>query len=349
MWSITISCYYLLRWTLAQGQLFCCPLLVPEFGPRALIKDAVLAVRHNDGISTKASITYGGPASIVVLDQIAGGIFLWEWATTLYFDWRLLSSGTAERRWPTILYIFSRLAALVTVFLQFLGLNLVLESPFNCDALSLAIVMFAYLSMLLSSALIALRIIAIWNRKIPVVLFASVAFLANFACLLYGIILNNGSVLKPAATVCMDMDAVRDKLNIIVAFVTDVLMLIVMMIGIWRMRGSGSLWRVVYYQGIIWLLFAVLCYSSLIILILLHLDEALYSLFPVPLAVAMTICATRMHRGLYEYANPNKTEVPTNGAHTTLQFCRGSLATRDMESRMSLANAPNTDVRYSEE
>ncbi|OBZ76358.1 hypothetical protein A0H81_02914 [Grifola frondosa] len=64
---------------------------------------------------------------------VAGGIYIWDWVNTLYFDWRLASGGREIWRWPALVYLLARFTNLVAVICQFMIMNL--QNEPNCDAL----------------------------------------------------------------------------------------------------------------------------------------------------------------------------------------------------------------------
>ncbi|OBZ65994.1 hypothetical protein A0H81_14030 [Grifola frondosa] len=186
--------------------------------------------------------------------------------------------------------------------------------PHSIRGVMRAMFFFAYAAVALTSALIAFRIVAIWNRSLPVVFFVSAAVLVNAAFVLYGLIHAGGSVWNTELNGCQVLDSVRSRLDVIVTFVTDFLMLVVMIVGTWMKRGSGSLWRLVYRQGHVWLLIAVLSYVPLVVLISLNLNDSINMMLQLPLCVSMAVCAMRMHRGLYEYAHANQVIVNVSEA-----------------------------------
>ncbi|OBZ65986.1 hypothetical protein A0H81_14022 [Grifola frondosa] len=241
--------------------------------------------------------------SYIVLAQICDAVFVWELVTTLYFDWKLLSAGREEWRWPTLLYFLSRLTTFVFAIFQFVTYNL--KSEFDCNALIQTLVVFAYFPMGFSSALIGLRIVAIFNRKVLVVIFVTAAVCTNIALFIYGVIVFGNSFWDPETMSCVVTGTVKNRLNIVVTFTLDVMMLIVMLIGIWRVRGSGSLWRLVYRQGLIWLFIAVLAYVPPIVLLSLNLNDDMNLLFQSPLTIAMWGIIVFCNRGLYEHAHPD--------------------------------------------
>ncbi|OBZ76363.1 hypothetical protein A0H81_02911 [Grifola frondosa] len=162
-------------------------------------------------------------------------------------------------KWPTLMYFLSRLTALTSVICEVISLNI--RSKVNCDALVRILLVCGYLAMALSTALIALRIIAIWNRKRSIMFIVGTAFVINVAFLLYGCITDE-RIWEPVET----------NLSTGAAMVPDRSPLLCPLCGPYIPESN----------------------------------DAMNLMFQTPLYVAMTICATRMHRGLYEYANPNQ-------------------------------------------
>ncbi|OBZ75312.1 hypothetical protein A0H81_04978 [Grifola frondosa] len=231
-----------------------------KFLPSSTVPSEVRSILRMSTNWQDPSVVIRNYVSFGTLAQVTGGIFLWEWVTTLYFDWRLLSVGRANWRWPTLIYVISRLSLLVTVICKFITFNV--KNEVNCNALARIVIAFGYFAMVLSSLLIALRmnVIAIWNWKLPITFFVIITALVNTVFLFYGLIYDRGSIWNPIAGACVMLKTDRNRLSIFVAFGTDVLMLIVMLIGIWVHRGTGSLWKLVQHRGLIWFAVAVLSY-----------------------------------------------------------------------------------------
>ncbi|OBZ76360.1 hypothetical protein A0H81_02912 [Grifola frondosa] len=151
--------------------------------------------------------------------------------------------------------------------------------------------------------------------------FVGFTFLVNVGCLLYGTVTDGSTEWSPTYGACLPLHTEQYKMNAFVSFTADVSMLTVMLVGIWINAGTGSLSSLVYRQGLIWFVVAVLFYIPSVVLFVLDLNAPMNMLFETPLYVAMTISATRMHRGLHEYANPSQFAVNvshSSKSHNTL-------------------------------
>ncbi|OBZ71429.1 hypothetical protein A0H81_08934 [Grifola frondosa] len=100
-------------------------------------------------------------AALGTMSWVFGSIFLWEWITTLGFEWRIITRQM-DLKWPMLVCVVSRLSMLGVAIGTFIAQSL--TTQFNCDASFRAMLALGYLSVCLVSFLIALRTIAIWNR-----------------------------------------------------------------------------------------------------------------------------------------------------------------------------------------
>ncbi|OBZ76026.1 hypothetical protein A0H81_03503 [Grifola frondosa] len=255
-------------------------------------------------------VNWNGPATVArdhetqhTLYQVSAGIFLWEWITTLYFDWSLLRPLSSEWRGPTIVYLLCRLTGLGTAICTFIQLNLTFEH--NSDVSLIVLEVTHDANSLQAMTRIRLhRGGAVFGSHRPSnhrnLGSSSVCDPCCRLCLsgkpglyLYGIIRNGGSRWNPTEKACTDLHTTRNSVNLVVS-------------------GAGSLWRLLQRQGAIWLTVSVAFYIPAVVIISMDLKNkyVMNITFQVPPSMAMTICATRMHRGLYEYANLD--EAPRN-------------------------------------
>lgn len=85
--------------------------------------------------------------------------------------------------------------------------------------------------------------------------------------------------------------------NIMVTFFSEVFLLVVTMIGLVRER-DHNLGRLLFNQCIICLVVAILAEVPPFVILFLNLNEPLSLIFQVSCLITMTICVTRMYRGL---------------------------------------------------
>ncbi|OBZ76251.1 hypothetical protein A0H81_02958 [Grifola frondosa] len=106
-----------------------------------------------------------------------------EWVTTLGFEWRLVTRQL-RWKWPMLICILCRFFMLIYVILMLVGLNTTTE--LNCQVALRIILFLNYLCLALSSLLIVLRVIAIWNRNKYVIAFVTLVYCTDIAGLIYG-------------------------------------------------------------------------------------------------------------------------------------------------------------------
>jgi len=94
-----------------------------------------------------------------------------------------------------------------------------------------------------------------------------------------------------------------------------------MLIGLSRMRSrcrSGdtmTLGRLLWKQGVIWLVVSVVAELTPAVFICLDLNEPFNLFFQIPWVITMSIAATRMYRSLSEFLSSNISQktLPTSG------------------------------------
>jgi len=265
--------------------------------------------------------------SVLLLDYIAllkichtlGGLYIWEFVTTLDYEWRVIQ-GHQPYRWTIWIYSFTRLSTLAAVIGNITSLNITGQT--NCQALSTISFIFAYMTSVSSSLLIILRIIAIWNKNKVIVSLVTIIWVANISFIIYGIIQLRSAWIS-AQRVCSIPDYESNKVTIIFMVITDCFLLTVMVIGLLRMRihgaGTFSLGQLLWKQGIIWLLLATVADLPPVVFICLNLNNAFNMMFLMPSMIIMSIAATRMYRSLVDFLSNHvamDSEPPRRIGHT---------------------------------
>ncbi|KAH9017377.1 hypothetical protein EDB85DRAFT_1874457, partial [Lactarius pseudohatsudake] len=190
----------------------------------------------------------------VKLVHVFGGIYIWEWVSTLPFEWEVFT-GQRRFRWSFIAYELCRTMALASIITLLAGFNL--THQFNCEAWFRALLVFSYLGVAFSSLLILLRGVAIWGRSLTVLIFTASVWVCNIGISIFTIM--QGSVVwAPAINTCLITKTTRFRWGITVNFITDVTLLTVMFAGVLNKRNTSGLWRVLYIQGLAWILVAAL-------------------------------------------------------------------------------------------
>ncbi|KAH9054898.1 hypothetical protein EDB87DRAFT_1567925, partial [Lactarius vividus] len=190
----------------------------------------------------------------VKLVHVFGGIYIWEWVSTVQFEWEVFT-GRRRFRWSFVAYELCRTLCLASIITIIAGFNL--THHFNCEAWFRALLVFSYFGIAFSSLLILLRGVAIWGRSLTVLVFTASVWLCNIGTATYSV--RQGSVVwVPAINACLITQTARFRWGITVNFITDVILLTVMFAGVLNKRNTTGLWKVLYIQGLSWIFVAAL-------------------------------------------------------------------------------------------
>jgi hypothetical protein len=239
--------------------------------------------------------------AVVKLWHVVDGIFIWEFFVTLDYEWSIFQRRRPYR-WTIWIYSLTRVCTLIAVSLNMLGFDS--TSPIDCQLWVVFELIFAYFAFAAASLLIVLRIIAIWDKNRIVVAIAMSAWLTNVAFLIHGITQLHATW-SPTQSVCAVLNIESSKNNIIITLVTDVVLLLTMLAGLLRLRQYGTmmgLWRLLWRQGLIWLLLATVSEVTPTVFISLNLNDPLNLMFQTPSLIVMAIAATRMYRSLTDFS-----------------------------------------------
>ncbi|KAI9510173.1 hypothetical protein F5148DRAFT_1181223 [Russula earlei] len=236
--------------------------------------------------------------AFVKFNHVVDGLYLWEFLTTLDYEWSVIR-GQRPYRWTIWIYSVSRIAALLTVILNLLGLDL--NREINCQAWITFVWIFAFIGISGGSLLIVLRVFAIWSRNKAIMVFVTSVWGANVAFLIQGVARIRAAWV-PVRGTCAMLNIQSTKSTFIVLFATDTILLLTMLVGLLHMRHSdGSTFylpRLLWKQGVMWILLATIADLLPMIFISLDLNDVFSVMFLMPCLIAMTIGPTRMYRSL---------------------------------------------------
>jgi hypothetical protein len=236
----------------------------------------------------------------VKLIHVFGGIYLWEWVSTVQFEWEVLT-GRRQFRWSFVAYEISRTLCLAAVITILAGFNL--THRFNCEVWFRAVLVFSYFAIAFTSLLVLLRGVAIWGRSLSVLILTACIWLVNIGFAFYSV--TKGAIeWIPAANACFISKTEQFRWGISVNFVTVEILLAVMFAGVLSKRNTTGLWRVLYMQGLTWIFIASLSEMLPSIFSWLNINDGWNLMFQVPHMVIIVIMATRVYRDLFEYINP---------------------------------------------
>ncbi|KAI0256380.1 hypothetical protein BJV78DRAFT_1151128 [Lactifluus subvellereus] len=197
-------------------------------------------------------------------------------------------------------------ATLLAVVVIFVGFNS--TTPIDCK-------IFAYLAFVFASALIVLRIVAIWERNLVISAIAVAAWLMNIAFYIRSVV-RAESVWSSESNSCLVLYSERSFTNVIVTLVEDSVLLVLMLSGLRRYRESGKvgIWGLLYRQGLLWIVLVTVAEipsagTSLLRFacganISFPMQTDYFNLmFQTPELIMMAVGASRIYRGLADYSS----------------------------------------------
>ncbi|KAH9026028.1 hypothetical protein EDB85DRAFT_2291988 [Lactarius pseudohatsudake] len=108
--------------------------------------------------------------------------------------------------------------------------------------------------------------------------------------------------------VCTVTNTLETRANILVTFVTDLVLLALrlMLTGLLRWenaRQKGGIWWLLFTQGLAWMIIVTVAEAPITVFILLNLNDPMNLMFQLPAVITMTIGASRVYRGLSDYVH----------------------------------------------
>ncbi|KAH9032906.1 hypothetical protein EDB85DRAFT_2145301 [Lactarius pseudohatsudake] len=217
--------------------------------------------------------------ALVKLYHVMGGVLIWEFVVNIGFEYSVFT-GKRKFRSSFLLYLGARwfpLFAIIGILVRFDSANRI-----NCQAYVVSAFLFSYLSVISASALIVLRIAAIWGLNKVAISIASAAWLANTGSLIHSV-----AVIRPtwSGGICKITNPSETKINFLVTFVTDLVLLVLMLTGLLRWENAhqrGGVWWLLYTQGLAWMIIVVVAEALVTGFVLLNLNEPVNLMFQAP-------------------------------------------------------------------
>ncbi|KAH9036718.1 hypothetical protein EDB83DRAFT_2677898 [Lactarius deliciosus] len=222
----------------------------------------------------------------------------WEFFTSLWFEWQIIT-GRRSYRWSIWLYSGCRLSALFAIITIFVGFNV--TTPINCRVWLVFVFFFAYSAFVFASALIVLRIVAIWERNWLVCTIAIAAWLVNIAFYIRNMTWSGAQNNQQ----CLVIKTDRNLTTIVVTLAEDLVLLILMLTGLRRYGDVGmyGLWRFLHRQGLLWLVLVTVAEIPTTVFIILNLNDYFNLMFQTPELIMMAVGASRIYRSLADYSS----------------------------------------------
>jgi len=268
------------------------------------------------------------------------GLYFWEFVTTLDFEWSVIRKHRPFL-WTMWVYTFTRIFTLIAIIFTLVGMNS--TSRNRCEVETVFQLLFGYLANASASLLIVLRILAIWNKNNVIIAIAAGAWGINA-------IFQIQCIVRIRVT-CQEANLQISKLNILVTLATDITLLLIMFFGLLRLgfheRSTFGLGRLVWKQGVIWLLVATIAEVLPAVLLCLNLNVPFDYMFLPPSMVTLSIAATRIYRCLADQASFGRTkhlsglDSSERSGHVEWEANRGPITVRRME--VAISNTSDQD------
>ncbi|KAI9508998.1 hypothetical protein F5148DRAFT_1283412 [Russula earlei] len=247
--------------------------------------------------------------------HVVKGLFVWEFFTNLDYEWDIIR-GRRPFRWTIWVYSVARISTLAAVFISFVTLDV--TAPINCQ-------IFSYTGIAAASLLIVIRVVAVWNRNRIVVVIAAALWLADIVTIIIGMSrpiallsrmssisfktpfhLQLRAVYFPLRKTCVVLNTHVNTLNILFTLGIDILFLLIMLVGLFDMRrtegGTFGIGRLLWNQGVLWLVIATIAEFPPTIFMLLNLNGVVHSTSFLGWS-RLSIAATRMYRSLTDFVS----------------------------------------------
>ncbi|KAH9962065.1 hypothetical protein BGW80DRAFT_868233 [Lactifluus volemus] len=241
--------------------------------------------------------------AVVKLDHVVAGIYIWETILTADFELEVLRRKKPYR-WTIWLYLGTRYTTLLTFIMYLVDSAIASDSrtKLPCQLLGAIYYALTYASWEFASLLIALRVIAIWDRNKFVSSLAIAIWLVGLSLNICGAVQLRG-VYDPIVEKCITVDVHNYLANVVGMLVVDVVLLVSMVVGLLRYshRSSTGLRHLLYRQCIMWLVLAVIGEAPLMVLLILNFNEAMNNAYLLVTVAIMSIGAARMYRSLFQH------------------------------------------------
>ncbi|KAH9006164.1 hypothetical protein EDB86DRAFT_3070183 [Lactarius hatsudake] len=263
--------------------------------------------------------------ALAKLVHVIGGIYIWEIVSCLGFEYSVISkkrkftwsflvrrpSQLWRRQWrrPDVrdsLYLGCRWCPLFAIALQFLGFDV--SHKIDCQACVILSFMFAYLSFMCTSALIILRVVALWNHTKTIIGFTCAMWLGNTIIYAYSLTTLRSTWTEQPESFCAISHTDHGRISIFSTFTTDLILLVLMLTGLKRWKNaptSCGVWRLLRTQGLIWVMIVTLVELPAAVFIFLNLNDPMNLISQAFAPIIAPLGAARLYRGLIDYPATN--------------------------------------------
>lgn len=249
------------------------------------------------------------------------GLYIWEVATSLSFDWDFIV-GRKKFRWPMIFYFANRYFLLFALIGIAIALNV--SEEIDCQSLYTYNQVFGNASIGLASINLSLRTIAVWSQNKILIVGLVLVIMGHWSLLLHGILLKAAWVPGQGCVITNTNNTLLAATFIYsMCFDFTVLVLTAVKLVIpTRSSERSRLVTLIFGDGLIFFVIAFLSNLIATVFMLLNLNAVMSIIANVPAAIASTIVACRAVRRLTNYTSQGAEVFASTQGSSTLAFGR---------------------------
>ncbi|TBU48466.1 hypothetical protein BD309DRAFT_1015556 [Dichomitus squalens] len=247
--------------------------------------------------TSQQELTRDGAANINVVFA-SFGLYIWEVFQTSDFEWSILQ-GKRKVKWQWGMRCLPFFIARYILVLSIASLmaSFTVKHAINCHSLYIFICVAGNLSIICASVVLMLRTIAVWERKLPIVVALGTLCLAHTALLVRGML-----------TVSAQYDAVQQMCvatalshtNRVFLGVTfwstlgfNLVITVLHVAGLMKSDEGSSVWELLFREGVVYYLIAFTFNALPAIFSIVNLNTTMDLITTVPVTVMTVISATR--------------------------------------------------------
>ncbi|VDB92383.1 unnamed protein product [Peniophora sp. CBMAI 1063] len=240
------------------------------------------------------------------LNSLVAGVMIWDCVSTLEYEWGV---WLGQRKYLWTIWLYSSCRFLLFIFSALMLIaQATIES--NCTVLALTIAVVSYLNLSITALLLALRTIAVWERR-RIVLFLSHGLVAVCFCVNLGSLALDARVLQVIKSGTLDLQGcsgtkTNSRLAVVITVLgTDGILIGMMMTGLVRMPKEirRGIIKHLYMSGLLWMMLVVAVEVPVFVLNVLDLNGTMNDMLSSVAIAGASICATRLYRSLAEWTH----------------------------------------------
>ncbi|KZT21539.1 hypothetical protein NEOLEDRAFT_1073397 [Neolentinus lepideus HHB14362 ss-1] len=228
------------------------------------------------------------------------GLYLWEWFTSLPFDWQFVS-GKKPFRWPMIFYFAGRYSLIWALIAILIALDN--TQKINCQALYIFAQLVGNMSIGFASINLSVRVMAIYSMNLYIVIPLVVLILGHWSLLLQGVNVKAAFVPGSGCAITHSNNKILSAIFIYTMCFDLVVTSLTAYKLVFNTRTQSSLVKRIWRDGLLYFVTALISNIIATVFILLQLNAVMSVVMDVPSAVASTIVACRAVRRLVNFSS----------------------------------------------